>query len=59
LDLSYIDLDEFADKPVVENFNVNTSETKPKDVRKNNGALIIKERVLGDDEEEVTQPKIE
>nr|GEW19265.1 hypothetical protein [Tanacetum cinerariifolium] len=42
-DLSYIGLDEFADKPVVENCDAKTSETKPKDVRKNNDALLIEE----------------
>nr|GEV60316.1 integrase, catalytic region, zinc finger, CCHC-type, peptidase aspartic, catalytic [Tanacetum cinerariifolium] len=56
-DLSYIGLDEFADKPVVENC-AKTSETKPKDVRKNNDAPIIEEWVSDDEEEEVTQPKI-
>nr|GEV52951.1 ubiquitin hydrolase [Tanacetum cinerariifolium] len=58
-DLSYIGLDEFADKPVVENCDAKTSETKPKDVRKNNDALIIEEWVSDDEEEEVTQSKIE
>nr|GEV07997.1 putative zinc finger, CCHC-type [Tanacetum cinerariifolium] len=43
LDLSLTGLDEFANKPVVENFNAKTSKTKPKDVRKNNDALIIVE----------------
>nr|GEV85318.1 putative ribonuclease H-like domain-containing protein [Tanacetum cinerariifolium] len=57
-DLSYIGLDEFADKLVVENCDAKTSETKPKDVRKNNDALIIEEWVSDDDEEEVIQPKI-
>nr|GEX48571.1 putative reverse transcriptase domain-containing protein [Tanacetum cinerariifolium] len=36
-----------------------TSERKPKDFRKNNGAPIINEWVSDDEEEEVTQPKIE
>nr|GEY88535.1 hypothetical protein [Tanacetum cinerariifolium] len=58
-DLSYIGLDEFADKPVVENCDAKTSESKPKNVRKNNDALIIKEWMSDDEEEEVTQPKIE
>nr|GEV45923.1 hypothetical protein [Tanacetum cinerariifolium] len=53
-------LDEFDNKPAVENYDAKTSETKPKDVRKNNDAPIIKEWVSDDeDEEEVTQPKIE
>nr|GEU61863.1 reverse transcriptase domain-containing protein [Tanacetum cinerariifolium] len=58
-DLSFIGLDEFANKPVVENCDAKTSKTKPKDVRKNNDAPIIKEWVSDDEEEEVTQPKIE
>nr|GEV69883.1 hypothetical protein [Tanacetum cinerariifolium] len=52
-DLSYMGLDEFADKPVVENCNAKTSESKSKDVRKNIDSLIIEEWV-SDDEEEVT-----
>nr|GEW46150.1 putative ribonuclease H-like domain-containing protein [Tanacetum cinerariifolium] len=58
-DLSYIGLDEFADKPVVENYDAKTSETKPKDVRKNNDAPVIEEWVSDDEEEKVAQPKIE
>nr|GFA00516.1 hypothetical protein [Tanacetum cinerariifolium] len=57
-DLFYIGLDEFADKPIVENCNAKTSETKPKDVRKINDAPIIEELVSNDEEKEVTQPKI-
>nr|GEV06427.1 ribonuclease H-like domain-containing protein [Tanacetum cinerariifolium] len=57
-DLSFTGLDEFANKPVVENCDAKTSETKPKEVRKNNDAPIIKECVSDDEEEEVTQPKI-
>nr|GEV77098.1 putative ribonuclease H-like domain-containing protein [Tanacetum cinerariifolium] len=57
-DLSFTGLDKFAIKPVVENCDAKTSKTKPKDVRKNNDAPIIKEYVLDDEEEEVTQPKI-
>nr|GEV38456.1 hypothetical protein [Tanacetum cinerariifolium] len=57
-DLSYIGLDEFVDKSAVKNCDAKTSETKPKDVKKNNDALIIMEWVSDDDEEEVTQPKI-
>nr|GEW99144.1 hypothetical protein [Tanacetum cinerariifolium] len=52
-------LDEFSNKPVIENYDAKTSETKPKDVRKNNDALIIEEWMLDEEEEEVTQPKIE
>nr|GEY04668.1 hypothetical protein [Tanacetum cinerariifolium] len=51
--------DEFVDKPIVENCVAKTSETKLKDVRKTNNALIIEEWVLDDKEEEVIQPKIE
>nr|GEW44644.1 hypothetical protein [Tanacetum cinerariifolium] len=59
LELSFTGLDDFANKPVVENYDAKTSETKPKDVRKNNDALISEKWVSYDDEEEVTQPKIE
>nr|GEU29633.1 hypothetical protein [Tanacetum cinerariifolium] len=58
-DLSYIGLDEFANKPIVENCDAKTSKSKPKDVRKNNDAPIIKEWMSDDEKEEVTQPKIE
>nr|GEZ61563.1 hypothetical protein [Tanacetum cinerariifolium] len=36
-----------------------TSKTKPKDVRKNTDALIIKEWVLDDEDEKMIQPKFE
>nr|GFA95610.1 hypothetical protein [Tanacetum cinerariifolium] len=52
-------LDEFANKPIVENYDDKTSETKPKDVRKNNDAPIIKEWVSDDEDEEMIQPKFE
>nr|GEU38281.1 RNA-directed DNA polymerase, eukaryota, reverse transcriptase zinc-binding domain protein [Tanacetum cinerariifolium] len=55
-DLSFIGLDEFANKPVVENCDAKTSETKPKDVRKNNDASIIKEWMSDDEDEEMIQP---
>nr|GEV52570.1 hypothetical protein [Tanacetum cinerariifolium] len=48
----------FATKPVVENCDAETSETKPKDVRKNNDALIIMKWV-SDDEEEEGNPQID
>nr|GEV14082.1 hypothetical protein [Tanacetum cinerariifolium] len=48
---------EFANKPVVENCNAKTSETKPKDVRKNINAPIIQEWVSDDEDEEMIQPK--
>nr|GEU75447.1 hypothetical protein [Tanacetum cinerariifolium] len=53
--LSYIGLDEFAVKPVVEN---KSSEKETKAVRKNTDALIIEEWMSDDEEENVTQPKI-
>nr|GEY64130.1 pentatricopeptide repeat-containing protein [Tanacetum cinerariifolium] len=55
-DLSFIGLDEFANKPLTE--NTKSSKEKTKVVRKNHDASIIKEWV-SDDEENVTQPKIE
>ncbi|GKG26039.1 hypothetical protein Tco_0399185, partial [Tanacetum coccineum] len=52
-DLSFSGLEEFVNepivseptvkKPVVKNSEANASEAKPKAVRKNNGALIIKD----------------
>nr|GEV59047.1 putative ribonuclease H-like domain-containing protein [Tanacetum cinerariifolium] len=55
-DLSYIGLDEFAVKPVVEN---KSSEKVTKAVRKNPDAPIVQDWVSDDEEKEVTQPKIE
>nr|GFA84685.1 hypothetical protein [Tanacetum cinerariifolium] len=54
--LSFTGLDEFAVKSVVEN---KSSEKETKVVRKNNDASIIKEWVSDDEEENVTQNKIE
>nr|GEZ59642.1 hypothetical protein [Tanacetum cinerariifolium] len=54
-DLSYIGLEEFADKPVMEN---KSSEEVTKAVRKNLDALIVEDWVSDDEEENVTQPKI-
>nr|GEW72780.1 ribonuclease H-like domain-containing protein [Tanacetum cinerariifolium] len=42
-DLSFTGLDEFVNKPVVENCKAKSSEKEPKLVRKNDDALIIKE----------------
>nr|GEU79285.1 hypothetical protein [Tanacetum cinerariifolium] len=56
-DLSYIVLGEFIDKPVAE--NTKSSEEETKEVRKNSYALIIEEWVSNDEDQEVTQPKIE
>nr|GFB65044.1 hypothetical protein [Tanacetum cinerariifolium] len=49
---------EFDNKPVVENCDA-TSETKPKDVRKNTDAPIIEEWVSDDEDEEIIQPEFE
>nr|GEZ84271.1 ribonuclease H-like domain-containing protein [Tanacetum cinerariifolium] len=57
-DLSFTGLDEFANKPVVENSDAKSSKEETKVVRKNNDALIIKEWVSDNEEEEMTQPKI-
>ncbi|GJV59361.1 hypothetical protein Tco_1465461 [Tanacetum coccineum] len=53
-DLSFTGLDEFVNKPIVE-----SSEEKPKALRKHNDALIIEEWVLDDEEKDESQPKIE
>ncbi|GJZ64028.1 ribonuclease H-like domain-containing protein [Tanacetum coccineum] len=63
-DLSFSGLEEFASepiviKPVVENSKAKDSETKPKAVRKNNGAPIIKDWVSDNEEDDVPQAKIE
>nr|GEU39657.1 hypothetical protein [Tanacetum cinerariifolium] len=55
-DLSYTALDEFAIKHVAENNKSCKEETKA--VRKNSDAPIIKEWVLDDKDEKMTQPKI-
>ncbi|GJZ48301.1 hypothetical protein Tco_0602133 [Tanacetum coccineum] len=56
-DLSFIGLDEFANKPPVENCKAMSSEEKPKEVRKNDDAPIIEEWVSDSEEENVTQTK--
>ncbi|GJY64640.1 hypothetical protein Tco_0466100 [Tanacetum coccineum] len=56
-DLSFTGLDEFVNKPVVENCKAMSSEEEPKVVKKNDDAQIIKEWVSGDEEEDVSQPK--
>ncbi|GJU35331.1 hypothetical protein Tco_1183685 [Tanacetum coccineum] len=63
-DLSFSGLEEFTSepiviKPVVENSEAKASEAKPKAVRKNNGALIIKDWVSDNEEDDVPQAKIE
>ncbi|GKA77262.1 hypothetical protein Tco_0783723 [Tanacetum coccineum] len=56
-DLSFTGLDEFVNKPVVENRK--SDEEVSKIVRKNNDAPIIEEWVLDSEEENVSQPKTE
>ncbi|GKD15921.1 hypothetical protein Tco_1205079 [Tanacetum coccineum] len=58
-DLSFTSLDEFANEPIVENCKAMSSEEEPKIVKNNDDALIIEEWVSGDEEEDVSQPKIE
>ncbi|GJT62089.1 ribonuclease H-like domain-containing protein [Tanacetum coccineum] len=50
---------EFTNEPVVENSEAKASESKPKEVRKNNGAPIIKDWVSDSEDENVSQTKIE
>ncbi|GJR99955.1 putative ribonuclease H-like domain-containing protein [Tanacetum coccineum] len=57
-DLSFTGLDEFVNKPVVENCKAMSSEEEPKVVRKNDDAPCIEEWVLDGQEEDVSQPKI-
>nr|GEW27203.1 hypothetical protein [Tanacetum cinerariifolium] len=57
-DLSFIGLDEFVNKPVVENCKAKSSEKEPKVVRKNDDDPIIEEWVSDNKEECVSQPKI-
>nr|GEV13641.1 hypothetical protein [Tanacetum cinerariifolium] len=56
-DLSFTGLDEFANKLVDE--NTKSSEEETKAVRKNTDAPIIEEWVSDNEEENVSQPKIE
>nr|GEV21227.1 E-beta-farnesene synthase [Tanacetum cinerariifolium] len=58
-DLSFTGIDEFVNKPVAENCKAKSSEEEPKVVRKNNDAPIIEEWVSDNEEENVSQPKIE
>ncbi|GJT17877.1 putative ribonuclease H-like domain-containing protein [Tanacetum coccineum] len=55
--LSFTGLDEFVNKPVVENCKAMSSEEEPKVVKKNGDAPIIEEWVSDDVEEDVSQPK--
>nr|GEZ77797.1 putative ribonuclease H-like domain-containing protein [Tanacetum cinerariifolium] len=58
-ELSFTSLDEFVNKHVVENCKTKSSKEEPKVVRKNDDASIIKEWVSDNEEEDVSQPKIE
>nr|GEW98133.1 hypothetical protein [Tanacetum cinerariifolium] len=58
-DLSFTGLDEFANKLAAKNCKAKSSEEETKVVRKNDDALIIEEYVSGNEEENVSQPKIE
>ncbi|GKB39629.1 hypothetical protein Tco_0884571 [Tanacetum coccineum] len=63
LDLTFTGLEEFTSepvviKPVVENSEAKANKTKPKAVRKNNGALIIEDWVFDYEEEHVPWAKI-
>ncbi|GKC75261.1 ribonuclease H-like domain-containing protein [Tanacetum coccineum] len=58
-DLSFTGLDEFVNEPVVENCKAMSSEEEPKVVRKYDDAPSIEEWVSDDEEEDVSQPKIE
>nr|GEW61934.1 hypothetical protein [Tanacetum cinerariifolium] len=59
LDLSFTSLHKFVNKSIVENCKAMSSEEELKVVRKYDDALIIKEWVLDDEAEDVSQPKIE
>ncbi|GKF50196.1 hypothetical protein Tco_0146663, partial [Tanacetum coccineum] len=50
-DLSFTSLDEFVNRPVVENCKSMSNKEEPKVVRKNDDALIIKEWVSDDEKE--------
>nr|GEW20995.1 putative ribonuclease H-like domain-containing protein [Tanacetum cinerariifolium] len=56
-DLSFTSLDEFVNKPVVENCKAKSSEEEPKVVRRNDDAPIIKE-YISDNEEENGNPQM-
>ncbi|GJX87295.1 hypothetical protein Tco_0339309 [Tanacetum coccineum] len=58
-DLSFTGLDEFVNKPVVENCKAMSSEEEHKVVKKNDDDLCIEEWVSDDEDEDVSQPKIE
>ncbi|GKF96017.1 hypothetical protein Tco_0288752, partial [Tanacetum coccineum] len=51
-DLSFTGLDEFVNEPIVVNCKAMSTEAEPKVVRKYDDALIIKEWVSDDEEED-------
>nr|GEW13697.1 hypothetical protein [Tanacetum cinerariifolium] len=53
-DLSFTGLDEFVNKPLVENCKAKSSEEEPKVVKKNDDTPIIKEWVSDNEEEDVS-----
>nr|GEY05977.1 hypothetical protein [Tanacetum cinerariifolium] len=57
--LSFTGLDEFVNKPVVENYKAKSSKKEPKVVRENDDSLIIEEWVSINEEEDLSQPKFE
>ncbi|GKC38741.1 ribonuclease H-like domain-containing protein, partial [Tanacetum coccineum] len=62
--MSFFGLEEFTSepiviKPIVDKSEAKAREAKPKTIRKNNGALIIKDLVSDSEEENVSQTKIE
>ncbi|GJW55066.1 hypothetical protein Tco_0099151 [Tanacetum coccineum] len=56
--LSFSSYFEFTNEPVVENSEAKASESKPKEVRKNNGAPIIEDWVSDSEDENVSQTKL-
>nr|GEY31530.1 hypothetical protein [Tanacetum cinerariifolium] len=58
-EFSFTGLDEFVNKPVVENCKAMSSKEEPKVVRKYNDAPSTKELVSDDEEEDMSQPNIE
>nr|GEW89477.1 hypothetical protein [Tanacetum cinerariifolium] len=52
-------LDEFANMSVVENSEAESSQEKPKEVRKNTDVPIIEEWMSDDEDKEMIQPKFE
>ncbi|GJU55065.1 hypothetical protein Tco_1228779, partial [Tanacetum coccineum] len=59
LDLSFTGLDEFVNEPVFENCKARPNEEESKVVKKSDDVLIIEEWVSDNEEENVTQPKVE